>query len=144
MSTPILDRDAPDSEDFVASWLSPLMNAAVERENDDDLPFALVQMINGEDDQDTGEVEDAIQIDWFDHARDGMQAVQAAKQTAKTGHRRMLLMADELPEIELSDGTTVGADYLISTMRPTRMPYANERIVRYVSRYRLGTSFVTD
>ncbi|MCV7434815.1 hypothetical protein [Mycolicibacterium bacteremicum] len=140
--TDLHDREAPDSEDFVVHWLAPLLRSATERETDDVLPFAVVQQISGDDDVDTGTAEDAIQVDWFDRARDGMEAAQRSKLTAREGHRRMLLLAHDLPAIEVSDGTTVGADYLTTTMKPTRMPYADEKIVRYVSRYRLGTSFV--
>ena len=138
----LLSRDAPDSEDFIVCWLADHIRSSVERDTNDVLPFAVVQMISGDDDTDCGTAEDAIQVDWFDKARNGMEAAQAAKLTAREGHRRIMLLADELPQIELSDGSIAGGDYLTTTLRPTRMPYADEKIVRYVSRYRLGTSFV--
>lgn len=143
MTAELYDLDAPDSEDFVVSWLAPLMRSATERDTDDELPFALVQLVSSEEEPDCGEAEHAIQVDFFDTARNGFRAVQQAKMTAREGHRRMLLMARELPTVVLSDGSTVGADYLFVTMRPQRMPYANESIVRFVARYRLGLSYVT-
>lgn len=140
--TELLDQETPDSEDFMVSWLQPLLRSATERKTDDELPFAQVQLITGEDDEDCGTSDEVIQVDWFDHARDGMTAVQAAKQTAREGHRRIRLLARFLEAVELSDGSFAAADYVNTIMKPVRMPYANDQVVRYVARYGLGLSDV--
>lgn len=142
MSVETLELDTPDSEDFVVCWLQPVIRAAVERKTDDPLPFAQVQMITGDDDPECGTSDEVIQVDIFDRARDGMTAVQAAKLTARAVHRRMLYLVHHPVEVELSDGSTADVDYLGAPMKPTRMPYANDQVVRYVARYNLGLSAV--
>mgnify|MGYP003531487768 FL=1 len=128
--------DSPDSEDFVVSWLQVQARASTERDTDDELPFAVVTRIAGVDDPDGGSSEDSVQVEWFD------RGASAASFTARRGHRRMMLLAREQTDVTLSDDTVASIDYLKTTMRPTRMPYADEQIIRYVARYRIGLSFV--
>ena len=138
----LLDHETPDEEDFVVSWLQSVMRSATERKADDDLPFAQVQYVAGSEDEDAGTSDGVIQVDFYDCARDGLTAEQAAKDTARLGHRSMLFLARNVPEVVLSNGCTACADYVTTTMRPVRMPYANDRVVRYTARYELGLSYV--
>jgi len=138
----LLDHETPDEEDFVVSWLQSVMRSATERKSDDELPFAQVQYIVGSDDECYGTSDGVIQVDFFDTAREGMTAAQAAKETSRIGHRSMMYLARYVPEVVVSNGCTVCADYVNCTMKPVRMPYANERVVRYTARYELGLSYV--
>ena len=140
--TLLADSAAPDAEDFVVCWLQPQIRAAVERRTDDPFPFAIVQLITGDDCVDSGTEDDIVQVDFLDCARDGLTAVQAAKSTAFDGHRRMLYLAKHIPNVLLSDARWANCDYLKTLQVPKRMDYLNERVVRYTALYALGLSFV--
>jgi len=139
----ILGEDAPDVEDFLARWLAPVMRTAAERETDDELPFCQLARISGADDPNEGIDDPVVQLDVFDTARNGMLAVQSAKISARNIHRRMTLLARELSTVTLSDGSLANADSVTTVLKPFRMPYANERVVRYVARYQVDLSYVT-
>ena len=142
MPAELLDSDSPDVEDFVVSWLAPLMRTATERKTDDTLPFCQVARVSGADDPDLGTDDPVVQVDIFDHARNGLAAVQNAAVSARNVHRRMTLLARELSTVTLSDGADANADYVITLIKPFRMTYANDQVVRYVARYQLGLSYV--
>lgn len=142
MPAELLDEDAPDVEDFVACWLAPLLRTATERRTDDELPFCQVARISGADDEHAGVDEPVVQLDIFDHARNGLAAVQNAKLTARDVHRRMMLLARENTTVILSTGQPANADHVRTALKPFRMAYANDQVVRYVARYELGLSYV--
>lgn len=139
----MLDEDAPDVEDFLCSWLAPLVRTATERRSDDPMPFCVVARISGTDDIDSGTDEPVVQVDIFDGAHDGLQAVQNAKTMANNVQRRMNYLARHLDSnVLLSDGKTANAEVVTTVLKPFRMPYQDERIVRYVARYQVGLSYV--
>lgn len=142
MTAELYGEDAPDVEEFLCRWLSPLIRSATERRSDDPMPFCVVTRIDGADDSDAGVDEPVVQLDIFDRARGQLLAAQAAKQTANAVHRRMNLLARRLDNVTLSDGTVASALDVTTVIKPFRMPYADEQVVRYVARYRLGLSFV--
>ncbi|AER48389.1 putative head-to-tail connector protein [Mycobacterium phage HC] len=133
----LYDQSAPDTEDFVACWMQPVMRAAVERDLDDnELPFCEITRVDGADDPDSGTDDAVIQLDFY-----GL-GPEAAKTAADEGHRRMIKLIRESPSVTLSDGTVADLDYGDVLIKPARMAYAHDRIVRYTGRYKLGTSYV--
>lgn len=143
MTVYVLDQDAPDVEDFLCCWLAPLVRTATERRSDDPLPFCVVTRISGADDVDSSTDEPVVQIDIFDTARNNLQAVQNAKTTANLVARRMNYLARHLDtNVLLSNGAAANADVVTTVIKPFRMAYTDERIVRYVARYQLGLSYV--
>ncbi|MGV0785111.1 hypothetical protein [Mycolicibacterium sp. XJ775] len=137
MTAPMLGEDAPDAEDFTACWLQPLLRAAVERKTDDVLPFATIQRVAGDDDPDCGTDDPVVQVDIL-----GLGVV-AAKTAANEVHRRMLLLFRDCSDVIMSDGRTANLDFGRTLMKPVRMPYGDDKIVRYVGRYHLALSYVT-
>lgn len=136
MTVPLLDEAPPDDEDFVVCWLQPLLVSSVERETDD-LPYAGVQHVDGASDPDCGTEDSVVQVDIL-----GL-GVAAAKIAANRVQRRMELLFWECSDVVMSDGRTANCDFGRTLMRPKRMPYAHEQIVRFVARYELGLSYVT-
>ena len=136
MSTPLYGFDAPDVEDFTVSWMAPLMRSAVERENDDVTPFCVVTRISGADDPDIGTDDPVVQLDFY-----GV-GVAAAKIAANQGHRRMMLLARESGDVTMSDESVANCDFVETLIKPFRMAYEHELIVRYTARYRVGLSYV--
>lgn len=140
------DLDAyrtPDTVDYIVAALASLMRSASERMTDDEFPFALVTLINGVDNPESGGSDDVIQVDYLDRARDGMEAIATASATARSGHRRILRLARHEVGITISDGSTVFADYLKVRQKPTPQPYGNDSVRRLVARYDVGLAFVT-
>ena len=142
MTVDLLPDEAPDAEDFFARWLAPLMRAGTEHRTTDSYPFAVVQFIAGTDDECTGFEDGVIQVDYLDVARNGLVAAQAAKVTAREGHRRIMYLGKHCSDVTMSDGTTANCDYINVSLAPMRMDSADERVVRYVARYQFGLSFV--
>lgn len=136
MTANLLDEDAPDAEDFVVCAMAAVMRSATERDTDEVMPFCLVTRITGEDDPDCGCDDPVMQLEFFD------RGAAAASLTKRSGHRRMTRLARSLVDVTMSDGSIANADYVITTLKPVRMPYVDDKIVRYVGRYRIGLSFV--
>lgn len=140
----LLNEDAPDVEDFLCCWLQPVVRAAVERRQDDPLPFVVVTRVAGEDDQHEGIDDPTIQLDIFDRAQGKLTASQAAKLTANMVHRRMMFLSRNTgTAVTMSGGVVANVDSLSTSMKPVREPYADERIVRYVARYQVGLSYMS-
>lgn len=129
--------DAPDEEDFVCCWLQPVIRAAVDRQLGDVLPFVTVERISGTDDENQGTDEPVVQLDIY------ARGVEAAKTAAKQVHRRMLRLFQDCPNVTLSDGSIASIDFGETVIKPFRMAYSDDQIVRYTARYHLGTTFVT-
>jgi hypothetical protein len=143
MSAPLFGEDAPDAEDFVVSWLQPLLRSGVERRQSDPWPFALVQRISGLDNPEAGLDDPVVQVDILHKVKSGTVPVAVAgKQWANDVHRRMTLLGLTYPDVTLSDGSVAGIDYLTVLIRPHREPFGDETVARYVARYKLGLSYV--
>ncbi len=138
MTADILNEDAPDVEDFIACWMQPEIRSAVERKNDDELPFCVVARISGADDPGAGTDDPVVQLDFY------ALGAAAVKQAANRGHRRMLLLAKYGETVTLSDDSEASADFVDTIIRPARMAFEHEQIVRYTARYHVGLSYVTD
>lgn len=136
MSAPLHGYDAPDVEDFIVAWMQPLMRSAVERENDDVTPFCLVGRISGADDPDAETDDPVVQLDFF------AVGAAAAKRAANEGHRRMMLLARENEDVTLSDDSVANCDFIRTVLKPFRMAYEHDLIVRYTARYGVGLSYV--
>ncbi|AVO21616.1 head-tail adaptor [Mycobacterium phage MooMoo] len=135
--TDLHDQVAPDTEDFVTCWMQPVMRTAVERDLGEVLPFCEVTLVDGSDDPDCGDDDSVVQLDFYG------RGVQAARQAADVGHRRMLFLFRNFETVTLSDGSLADIDYGEVVMKPRRMQFADDKIVRYTGRYKLATSYVT-
>ncbi len=136
MTVDLLDQDAPDDEDFIACWMQPVMACAVQRVVDEELPFCVVTRVSGADDPGCGTDDPVLQLDFYAHG------FAAAKQASKRGHRRMTYLFKYSPTVTMSDGSLVNLDFGETIVKPCRMDYADDRIVRYTARYRVGLSYV--
>lgn len=136
MTADLLPEDAPDAEELVVCWLADLLRAAVVRRTGDPLPFCQVSRVAGADDSSTGVDDPVVQLDIF---ADG---VAAAATTAKEVHRRMTLLGRTAADVTLTSGAKANCDYVDCTLKPFRMAYEDDQIVRYTARYTLGLSYV--
>lgn len=136
MTVELYDHDAPNVEDFVVCWLQPLLRASTDHSVNDGFPFVLVQRITGDDDPDCGLTDERVQLDIM--ADDSQEASRWSDKV----HRRMTYLQRYVADVQMSDGSTANADFVATTLKPTRMDYTNDLITRYVARYELGLSYV--
>lgn len=118
---------APEAEDVVVAWLTPLGATSVERPAGDSLPFRMVTRVAGADDKVTDAA--VVDVDTFASTRGG------ALTAAKAVHRRMIsLMPDD--EITLPSGEVATVDRVRTDHGPIYVPWsADQSIKRYVARY---------
>lgn len=136
MTVELHGQDAPDIEDFAACWMQSVMDSAVERENDEVLPFCVPSRISGADDADAETDDPVLQLDFYGLGK------AAAKQAANRGHRRMIYLFKYSPTVTMSDGSLVNIDFGSTLLRPFAMDYEHDLIKRYTARYLVGLSYV--
>lgn len=134
--TDLLDEGAPDVDEVFVAMLAPVLRTTIDRDPDDELPFCLVQRIDGPDNPNCGTDDPVVQLDILAHG------IEAAKDAADRVHRRVMYVARMSPDIEIASGP-VNVDFIDTLMKPKRMPYPDDQIVRFVARYAAGLSYVT-
>lgn len=137
MTASILDQSPPDEEDFIACWMTPVVPTAVERKQDDPFPFCVAARVSGPDDPNSGTDDPVVQLDFYG------RGVVEAKSSASQGHQRMLYLFRYHPTVTMSDGSLADIDFGETLIKPCRMPFAHDTVVRYTARYKLGLSYVT-
>lgn len=141
----VLDEDAPDEEEFVVCALQSVMRTAGEMPaNNQDWPFCTVVRVSGDDDPVAGTDDPVIQLDFYGKGSTRDESLVAAKTAAKQGHRRMMQLAKYGDAVTLSDDSDVSADFITTVLKPFRMAFEHDLVVRYTARYLVGLSYVTD
>lgn len=132
--TEILDAAAEDVETFVVRWLTEWTDGyrtAVVRRAGDPLPFVAVRQIVSKESIEESTVDADVQLDILVDKNDGEDAARDVKDRV---HRRMLALGRHLD----TDGTL---DWMSVTEPPHREPYENDKVIRYVARYRFGQTY---
>lgn len=133
----LLDREPPDEEDFIACWMTPVIVTAVERPQGDVFPYCVAARVSGADDPCAETDDPVVQLDFYG------RGVVEARTAARLGHRRMLYLFKNHPTVTMSDGSLADIDFGETLIKPCRMQFTHDVVVRYVARYRLGLSYVT-
>ena len=136
MSVELWAEDAPDVVDFVCCHLQELLPASDERDVDAPLPSCVVSRISGADDPEAGTDDPVVQLDIYEAKG------PTAGQVSIDVHRRMLLLRNSV-DVTMSDQSIANNDTFETLLKPFRMAFEHDQIVRYVARYQLGLSFVT-
>lgn len=146
MSVELLDEDVDDVSTILTVWLTPLLvpgQVSYNRRAGDPLPFIWHNHLSGDENVEESSVIELVSIHYLHAKGDGGATVlKAFKDGAKLVHRRMLLLARELPDIELPDGRMATIDFCDVFSRPVTQEYGDEQILQKVGRYRLGLSYV--
>jgi hypothetical protein len=149
MSSPQLyPYEAPDAEDFVVAWLTPLNalsnppgGCASRRFPNDPLPFRMVRRVTGGGDQ----VFDnsVVSVHTIAGDADGVDADTLASRYCHVTNRRMLFLLDNpLTAVPLPDGAVAMCDYLNVVEGPIKMQYRDTSLIDYVFRYEIGFTAV--
>lgn len=137
--TELLDEGPDDVETVVISWLSPLRRTANTRRSGDPLPFTLVTHIAGEESVEESNADMVVSVHTLcDKSLGWVNARNEADDT----HRRMLLLARYLEDVELADERYATIDYVDVFESPRWILYGDDQILRKVGSYRIGLSYV--
>ena len=138
MTAELLDEGPDNPEKCFIAWLSPLRRTANTRRADDPLPFTLVTHLGGPESVQLSNADALISVHTLCDKSLGED--NAADESDMT-HRRLLLQARYLEDVDLADGRIATIDYLDVLQEPSRQPYGDDQIIRYVGRYVLGLSY---
>jgi hypothetical protein len=140
MTQPVLlaDQAAEDVEEILVAWLTPQRRTVLERITGDVLPMTLVNHVAGAENVDEGTAAPVVSVHTL--TQKSLGRVNLKNETQAT-HKRMLRLATHCDTITLSDGRTVGVDYVDVTESPITVPYGDDQIIRKVGRYEIGLSY---
>jgi len=127
---------APDVEEFVVAWLTPLGPTSVERPAGATLPYRMVNRVAGADDLAIFSDDPVVSVHTFAATR------TQAKTEARITHRRMLVLANNPMTNVTITGGLANVEYLETFEGPYWVDYLDKTISRYVARYRLGFKFI--
>lgn len=130
MTAELLGEGPADPEAIVIAWLQPLRRTANTRRVGDPLPMTVVECVAGTENVDESYADPVVSVHTL--VRKSLGEDNAMLESQNT-HKRMLLLARYLEDFNL--------DYLKVFQYPRRVPYGDEQIIRYVSRYQLGQSY---
>lgn len=131
---------ANDAETVVVAWLKDLRpNATANtRRMGDPLPFTLVTEVAGKESVEESWNDPVIQVDTL--CAKSLGRVAARDEGLKT-HKRMLLLARYLEDVDLGSGVMATVDYVKVFTPLHEEPYGDDQIIRKVARYQLGLSY---
>lgn len=141
MTTEVLDEAAEDSETVLVSWLKPLYadgHVANFRNAGDPLPFVLVNQLEVNECVEESYTDALVSVHILVHKSAGQVAL---RDEADKVHRRILLLARYLEDVDLSGGRQASLESVSVFKAPSRQDYGDELILRKVGRYKLGLSY---
>lgn len=143
MTAELLDEDVDDAEEVFISWLTPLYDtpshvANTRRSGVDPLPFVLVNHLDSNENVEEFTVDALVSVHILTHKSAGEVA---SSDEASRVHRRILLLARYLENVDLAGGRTATIDFVKVFKRPKREPYGDDQILRRLGRYNLGLSY---
>lgn len=138
MSAPLAAYAPEDIETALVAWLTPLRRTAIERKAGDPLPFTLVNMITGTEDNRMGIARQVVSVHTMTARPANGSLTEIRDEAAKT-HRRMLQLNVD-PRITVGN-RVVGVLYCEVVESP-RSEWYSDNILRRVGRYRIGLPYV--
>lgn len=119
---------APDIEELLVAWLSPVGACGTLMSTNPTMPFILVTRLSGGDDAVTEEA--TVSVHCFHNTR------SLAAEYARQVHYRMKNLLPKTP-ILMSNGSYVSVDYVYVIEAPAWRDYEDKTLWRYCGRYRI-------
>lgn len=141
MPAELLTEAAEDVETVVIAWLKPLLsdgNVANTRRSGAPLPFILVNHLDTTECVEESTADALVSVHVLTHKAAGEES---SRDETDNMHRRMLLLARYLEDVDLGGGRKATIDYVDVAKSPKREPYGDELILRRVGRYNIGLSY---
>lgn len=141
MPAELLDEAPDDPETVVVAWLKPLVSdgsVSNTRKPGGPLPFILVHHLDSNEMVEESTSDALVSVHTLTHKSAGEVA---SRDFADDMHRRMLLWARYLEDVELEDGRMASVESVSVFKAPKREDYGDEQILRRVARYSIGLSY---
>jgi hypothetical protein len=141
VSAPLLEETVNDPETVVISWLKdlhPAGHVANTRKPGGPLPFILVTHLSSNENVEESTADALVSVHVLTHKAAG--EVESRDETDRM-HRRMLMLARYLDDVDLADGQKATIDFVAVSMSPTRQEYGDDQILRRIGRYNIGLSY---
>lgn len=141
MTTELLDEAPDDPETVVISWLAPNLatgSVANNRRSGAPLPFYLVTHLDSNEYVEESTSDALVSVHVLTHKSAGEVE---SRDEADRMHRRMLLLARYLEDVDLAGGRKASVESVSVAKSPKREEYGDELILRRVGRYSLGLSY---
>lgn len=141
MSVELLDEAPNDVETVLIAWLSPLYAAghvANTRRSGGPLPFVLVNHLDSNESIQESTSDALVSVHILTHKSAGEVA---SRDEADKVHRRILLLARYLEDVDLADGRKATIDSISVFKSPKPEPYGDDQILRRLGRYTVGLPY---
>lgn len=142
MVAEILDEAPDDAETIVISWLKPMLadgHVANVRRAGDPLPFYLVNNLDTNETVEISAADALVSVHVLVHRAAGEVAL---RDEANRMHRRMLLLARWLEDVDLAAGRIATIDSVSVAKAPNKTePYGDDQILRRIGRYGIGLPY---
>lgn len=141
MTVELLGQAAEDSETIVVAWLKPLLsegNVANTRRSGASLPFILVNHLDTTECVEESTANALVSVHVLTHKA---ASEEASRDETDRMHRRMLLLARYLEDVDLGGGRMASIEFVNVAKAPRKEPYGDELILRRVGRYEIGLSY---
>lgn len=142
MTAELLVEAAEDAETVVIAWLKPLLSDGSVRNvrrSGGPLPFILVNHLKTIECVEESQADALVSVHVLTHKASG--ELDSLEKTNDM-HRRMLLLARYLEDVDLGGGRKASIDYVDVAEAPKREPFGDDQILRRVGRYNIGLSYV--
>lgn len=137
------DEGAISGQTLAIAWLRPLLpdgQVANGRLPNSSLPFVVVSFLEGNENLDESYVDDLVSVHCLYAKGIGNANMVAAERFTDAVHRRMLLWGRTLEPVTIS-GQLWAPEYVDVAKRPSWEEYADDQIIRKLSRYRIGQGY---
>ena len=136
--TDLYDQYAPDAVTLFIAWLLPLGPIWAKRPASSAFPHGIVTRIAGSPDENLFCDEAVLSIHWIG------QTYEQARDASREGDRRIDLLSSNLEAVTLPDGSVISPDFVDTLQKPIHVEYGDTGLERFVARYRVALSYVTD
>lgn len=127
---------APSVERVLTAWLSTLGQVGTARKANDPVPQRIVTRVDGSDVPESAHDRAVVSIHTF-----AASEAAAVVESGRTHDRMVELILNPLAEIEVLGGL-VEVDSCECLRVPTRVDWADPKVVRYVGRYALVINYL--
>jgi hypothetical protein len=141
MPAELLDEAVDDAETVVVSWLKPLLadgNVANTRRAGAPLPYILVHHLDSNESEQESSADALVSVHVLTHKAAGEIA---SRDEADRMHRRMLLLARWLEDVDLGAGRKATIDFVNVSKSPKKEEYGDDQILRRKGLYSIGLSY---
>jgi hypothetical protein len=141
MPAELLDESVDDAETVVVSWQKPMLadgSVSNTRRAGGPLPFYLINHLDSNEYVEISSADALVSVHVLTHKSAGEIA---HRDEVDRMHRRMLLLARWLEDVDLGGGRKASIESVSVSKSPKREPYGDDQILRSKGLYSIGLSY---